>query len=264
MILEQLLTAFSMIGNDVLTVLKRPKIAHYAPPPWPWILFFVAAPAYIPGCSIRGRAICRSHQLPHALRQRLPDFCAFLSTIAAHSTGAALLISWKIFTGERADRGATKEQYVNISRIAGGVLVAAPHPLPRGWFRSASPYSYRSWQGRGGIHVLRWRGGRTHSWSRSSGVRNPPSLPAPPAPFKSASPAAHQSSFAKTTLAITVAPPPVWVAAVTLFTTALREQHLLRFFAKRSAPRRPMGTSAPPVAPLLAREPISPVPCRAT
>jgi Na+/proline symporter len=171
--------------------------------------------------------------MPHALRGMLVAgfMAAFMSTIATQlNWGSSYLV--EDFYRRFIRRDATEKHYVNISRIATLLLVAAS--------------AYVSWQlatisqgweavlevgaGTGGVYLLRWYWWRINAWSEISAMATALAMtlilhhwPV----FGGSAPVI----FAKTTLATTAVTTAVWIA-VTLLTPAEPAEVLLRFYKK--------------------------------
>ena len=211
------------------------NIAHYAVRPWPWILTALAAAALFPGLAHPESGYMRvaTTTMPHALRGILIAgfMAAFMSTIATQlNWGSSYLV--EDFYRRFIRRDASEKHYVNISRIATLLLVAASA------FVSAQLVTIsQGWQvvlevgaGTGGVYLLRWYWWRVNAWSEISAMVTALTMtlllhewPI----FGGSAPVI----FAKTTLAATGATTAVWVL-VTLLTPAEPEDVLLRFYRK--------------------------------
>jgi Na+/proline symporter len=171
--------------------------------------------------------------MPHALRGMLIAgfMAAFMSTIATQlNWGSSYLV--EDFYRRFIRRDATEKHYVNISRIATLLLVAAS--------------AYVSWQlatisqgweavlevgaGTGGVYLLRWYWWRINAWSEISAMATALGMtlilhhwPI----FGGSAPVV----FAKTTLTTTAVTTAVWIV-VTLLTPAEPVEVLLRFYKK--------------------------------
>src|SRR5271156_6605738 len=104
------------------------NVAHYALRPWPWILTALAAAALYPGLAHpeSGYMLVATTYMPHALRGILIAgfMAAFMSTIATQlNWGSSYLV--EDFYRRFIRRGASEKHYVNVSRIATLLLVAA-------------------------------------------------------------------------------------------------------------------------------------------
>ena len=104
------------------------NIAHYALRPWPWILTALAAVALYPGLEHpeTGYMLIATTYMPHALRGILIAgfMAAFMSTIATQlNWGSSYLV--EDFYRRFVRRDATEKHYVNVSRVATLLLVAA-------------------------------------------------------------------------------------------------------------------------------------------
>ncbi len=104
------------------------NIAHYAVRPWPWILTALAAAALYPNLQHpeTGYMLVATTYMPHALRGILIAgfMAAFMSTIATQlNWGSSYLVEdcYRRFIR----RAAPEKHYVNVSRIATLLLVAA-------------------------------------------------------------------------------------------------------------------------------------------
>src|ERR1700726_1165325 len=220
--------------NGVLSVLWF-NLAHYALRPWPWILTALAAVVLYPGLAQpeKGYMLVATRQTPHALLGILLAgfMAAFMSTIATQlNWGSSYLV--EDFYRRFIRRGAAEKHYVNISRIATLLLVAASA------YVSAQLVSIgQGWEavlevgaGTGGVYLLRWYWWRINAWSESSAMATALAMTL----------ALHHWQFfggsapvifAKTTLATTAVTTAVWVA-VTLLTPAEPDDVLLRFYRK--------------------------------
>src|SRR6202165_3180545 len=211
------------------------NVAHYALRPWPWILTALAAAALYPGLQHpeSGYMLVATTYMPHALRGILIAgfMAAFMSTIATQlNWGSSYLV--EDFYRRFIRRDATEKHYVNISRIATLLLVAAS-ALVSAQLATIS----QGWQvvlevgaGTGGVYLLRWYWWRVNAWSEISAMASALALTL----------ILHQWQifggsapviFAKTTLATTAVTTAVWVA-VTLLTPAEPAEVLLRFYRK--------------------------------
>ncbi len=211
------------------------NIAHYAVRPWPWILTALAAAALFPGLAHPESGYMRvaTTTMPHALRGILIAgfMAAFMSTIATQlNWGSSYLV--EDFYRRFIRRDASEKHYVNISRIATLLLVAASA------FVSAQLVTIsQGWQvvlevgaGTGGVYLLRWYWWRVNAWSEISAMATALTMtlllhewPI----FGGSAPVI----FAKTTLATTGVTTAVWVL-VTLLTPAEPDDVLVRFYRK--------------------------------
>jgi SSS family solute:Na+ symporter len=211
------------------------NIAHYAVRPWPWILTALAAAALYPGLAHpeSGYMLVAIGTMPHALRGILIAgfMAAFMSTIATQlNWGSSYLV--EDFYRRFVRRDASEKHYVNISRIATLLLVAASAlvsarlaTIGQGWEAVLEVGA-----GTGGVYLLRWYWWRVNAWSEISAMATALAMTL----------ALHQWHifggsapviFAKTTLATTGVTTAVWVL-VTLLTPAEPDDVLLRFYRK--------------------------------
>src|ERR1700730_13896718 len=211
------------------------NIAHYAVRPWPWILTALAAAALFPGLAHpeSGYMLVATTTMPHALRGILIAgfMAAFMSTIATQlNWGSSYLV--EDFYRRFIRRDASEKHYVNVSRIATLLLVAASA------FVSAQLATIsQGWQvvlevgaGTGGVYLLRWYWWRVNAWSEISAMATALTMTLilhEWQMFGSSAPVI----FAKTTLATTGVTTAVWVL-VTLLTPAEPDDVLLRFYRK--------------------------------
>ncbi len=211
------------------------NIAHYALRPWPWILTALAAAALYPGLQHpeSGYMLVATTYMPHALRGILIAgfMAAFMSTIATQlNWGSSYLV--EDFYRRFIRRDATEKHYVNISRLATLLLVAASAyvsaqlaTISQGW-----EVVLEVGAGTGGVYLLRWYWWRINAWSEISAMATAliMTLVLHHWPIFSGS---APVVFAKTTLATTAVTTAVWVA-VTLLTPAEPDEILLRFYRK--------------------------------
>jgi SSS family solute:Na+ symporter len=211
------------------------NIAHYAVRPWPWILTALAAAALYPGLEHpeSGYMLVATTTMPHALRGILIAgfMAAFMSTIATQlNWGSSYLV--EDFYRRFMRRGAAEKHYVNISRFATLLLVAASAfvsaqlaTISQGW-----EVVLEVGAGTGGVYLLRWYWWRINAWSEISAMASALAMTL----------ILHQCSifggsapviFAKTTLATTGVTTAVWVL-VTVMTPAEPDEVLLRFYRK--------------------------------
>jgi SSS family solute:Na+ symporter len=211
------------------------NIAHYAVRPWPWILTALAAAALYPGLAHpeTGYMLVATTTMPHALRGILIAgfMAAFMSTIATQlNWGSSYLV--EDFYRRFIHRDASEKHYVNISRIATLLLVAASAfvsaqlaTISQGW-----EVVLEVGAGTGGVYLLRWYWWRINAWSEISAMASALTMTL----------ILHQWHvfggsapviFAKTTLATTGATTAVW-GLVTLLTPAEPDEVLLRFYRK--------------------------------
>ncbi len=233
--------------DGVLSVLWF-NIAHYALRPWPWILTALAAIVLFPDLGTHGESgymlVVRNH-VPHALVGLIVAgfLAAFMSTVATQlNWGASYLVS--DFYRRFIKKSASDRHYVNVSRLATVLLVAASALIA--WNLNSVGDAWRIvlelGAGTGAVYMLRWYWWRINAWSEISamvsalavtltlrsqwlwtllthGERN--------APFTG------QDSvvFAKTALTTTLVTTAIWVL-VTLLTQPESEEVLLRFYRK--------------------------------
>ena len=211
------------------------NVAHYALRPWPWILTALAAVAVFPGLQHpeTGYMLVATTFMPHALRGILIAgfMAAFMSTIATQlNWGSSYLV--EDFYRRFIRRDATEKHYVNASRVATLLLVAASA------YVSAQLASIgQGWQavlevgaGTGGVYLLRWYWWRINAWSEISAMATALVMTLVLHRWEFFSGSAPVI-FAKTTLATTAVTTAVWVAA-TLLTPAEPEEILLPFYRK--------------------------------
>ena len=211
------------------------NIAHYAVRPWPWILTALAAAALYPGLAHpeTGYMLVATTTMPHALRGILIAgfMAAFMSTIATQlNWGSSYLV--EDFYRRFIRRDASEKHYVNISRIATLLLVAASAfvsaqlaTISQGW-----EVVLEVGAGTGGVYLMRWYWWRINAWSEISAMATAlvMTLVLHQWPlFGGSAPVA----FAKTTLATTGVTTAVWVL-VTLLTPPEPDEVLLRFYRK--------------------------------
>jgi len=211
------------------------NIAHYAVRPWPWILTALAAAALYPGLAHpeTGYMLVATTTMPHALRGILIAgfMAAFMSTIATQlNWGSSYLV--EDFYRRFIRRDASEKHYVNISRIATLLLVAASAfvsaqlaTISQGW-----EVVLEVGAGTGGVYLLRWYWWRINAWSEISAMATAlvMTLVLHQWPLFGAN---APVAFAKTTLATTGVTTAVWVL-VTLLTPAEPDDVLLRFYRK--------------------------------
>ena len=211
------------------------NIAHYALRPWPWILTALVAAALYPGLQHpeSGYMLVATTYMPHALRGILIAgfMAAFMSTIATQlNWGSSYLV--EDFYRRFVNRSASERHYVNISRLATLLLVAASAyvsaqlaTISQGW-----EVVLEVGAGTGGVYLLRWYWSRINAWSEISAMVTALAMtlvlhrwPM----FSGSAPVV----FAKTTLVTTAATTAVWVV-VTFLTPAEPDDVLLRFYRK--------------------------------
>jgi SSS family solute:Na+ symporter len=211
------------------------NIAHYALRPWPWILTALAAAALYPGLQHpeSGYMLVATTFMPHALRGILIAgfMAAFMSTIATQlNWGSSYLV--EDFYRRFIRRDATEKHYVNVSRIATLLLVAASAyvsaqlvTISQGW-----EVVLEVGAGTGGVYLLRWYWWRINAWSEISAMATALAMTLVLHHWQLFS-GSGPVVFAKTTLATTAVTTAVWVA-VTLLTPAEPSEVLLRFYRK--------------------------------
>jgi len=211
------------------------NIAHYAMRPWPWILTALAAAALYPGLAHpeSGYMLVATTYMPPALRGILIAgfMAAFMSTIATQlNWGSSYLI--EDFYRRFIRRDASEKHYVNMSRLATLLLVAASAyvsaqlaTISQGW-----EVVLEVGAGTGGVYLLRWYWWRINAWSEISAMATALAMtlllhrwPV----FSGSAPVI----FAKTTLVTTGVTTIVWVLA-TVLTPAEPDEILLRFYRK--------------------------------
>jgi SSS family solute:Na+ symporter len=211
------------------------NIAHYAVRPWPWILTALAAAALYPRLAHpeSGYMLVATTTMPHALRGILIAgfMAAFMSTIATQlNWGSSYLV--EDFYRRFIRRYAPEKHYVNISRMATLVLVAASAlvsaklaTISQGW-----EVVLEVGAGTGGVYLLRWYWWRINAWSEISAMATALAMTLILHQwhiFGGSAPVV----FAKTTLATAGVTTAVWVV-VTLLTPAEPDEVLLRFYRK--------------------------------
>jgi solute:Na+ symporter, SSS family len=252
--------------DGVLSVLWF-NVAHYALRPWPWILTALAAIVLFPNLGEHGESgymlVVRNH-VPHALVGLIVAgfLAAFMSTVATQlNWGASYLVS--DFYRRFVKKNASDSHYVNISRLATVLLVAASALVA--WSLNSVGDAWRIvlelGAGTGAVYMLRWYWWRINAWSEISamvsalavtltlrsqwlwtmlthGERNAPFI--------------GQDSvvFAKTALTTTLVTTAIWML-VTLLTQPESEEVLLRFYRKV----RPDVLGWKPIAQLAAEVP---------
>jgi Na+/proline symporter len=171
--------------------------------------------------------------VPHALRGILVAgfMAAFMSTIATQlNWGSSYLV--EDFYRRFVRRDASEKHYVNVSRIATLLLVAASA------YVSAQLVSIgQGWEavlevgaGTGGVYLLRWYWWRINAWSEISAMATALLMTLLLHYWQFFSGSAPVI-FAKTTLLTTAVTTAVWVA-VTLLTPPEPDEILLRFYRK--------------------------------
>ncbi len=211
------------------------NVAHYALRPWPWILTALAAAALYPGLQHpeTGYMLVATTFMPHALRGILIAgfMAAFMSTIATQlNWGSSYLV--EDFYRRFIRRSATEKHYVNISRIATLLLVAASAyvsaqlaTISQGW-----EVVLEVGAGTGGVYLLRWYWWRINAWSEISAMATALGMTLVLHRWQFFGGSAPVI-FAKTTLLTTAVTTAVWVA-VTLLTPPEPQDILLRFYRK--------------------------------
>ena len=211
------------------------NVAHYALRPWPWILTALAAAALYPGLAHpeSGYMLVATSYMPHALRGILVAgfMAAFMSTIATQlNWGSSYLV--EDFYRRFIRRDASEKHYVNISRVATLLLVAASAyvsarlaTISQGW-----EVVLEVGAGTGGVYLLRWYWWRINAWSEISAMTTALCTTM----FLHQWPIFSGSApviFAKTTLVTTGVTTVGWVL-VTMLTPAEPDEVLLRFYRK--------------------------------
>jgi len=211
------------------------NVAHYALRPWPWILTALAAAALYPGLQHpeSGYMLVATTYMPHALRGILIAgfMAAFMSTIATQlNWGSSYLV--EDFYRRFIRRDATEKHYVNASRIATLLLVAASAyvsaqlvTISQGW-----EVVLEVGAGTGSVYLLRWYWWRINAWSEISAMATALAMTLILHHWQIFSGSAPVV-FAKTTLVTTAVTTAVWVA-VTLLTPAEPAEVLLHFYRK--------------------------------
>jgi solute:Na+ symporter, SSS family len=171
--------------------------------------------------------------MPHALRGILIAgfMAAFMSTIATQlNWGSSYLV--EDFYRRFIRRDATEKHYVNISRVATLLLVAASAyvsaqlvTIGQGW-----EVVLEVGAGTGGVYLLRWYWWRINAWSEISAMATALAMTLVLHRWEIFGGSAPVV-FAKTTLATTAVTTAVWVT-VTLLTPAEPAEVLLRFYRK--------------------------------
>jgi Na+/proline symporter len=209
------------------------NVAHYALRPWPWILTALAAAALYPGLQHpeSGYMLVAIKYMPPALRGILIAgfMAAFMSTIATQlNWGSSYLV--EDFYRRFIRRDGTEKHYVNISRIATLLLVAASAyvsaqlvTISQGW-----EVVLEVGAGTGGVYLLRWYWWRINAWSEISAMATALGMTVILHHWQLFGGSAPVI-FAKTTLVTTGVTTIVWVS-VTLLTPAEPAEVLLRFY----------------------------------
>jgi SSS family solute:Na+ symporter len=211
------------------------NIAHYAVRPWPWILTALAAAALYPGLQHpeTGYMLIATTYVPHALRGILIAgfMAAFMSTIATQlNWGSSYLVEdcYRRFVR----RDATEKHYVNVSRIATLLLVAASAyvsaqlvTIGQGWEAVLEVGA-----GTGGVYLLRWYWWRINAWSEISAMATALVMTLVLHHWQLFT-GSGPVIFAKTTLTTTAVTTAVWVA-ITFLTPPEPQEILLPFYRK--------------------------------
>jgi len=234
--------------NGVLSVLWF-NIAHYAVRPWPWILTGLAVIVLHPELRNAGQnpesgyMLVLNEHLPHAWRGvAIAGFlAAFMSTVATQlNWGASYLVS--DFYRRFVRKEASDSHYVNVSRVATGILVIAAAivaalltSIKSGW-----EFVLELGAGTGIIYLLRWYWWRINAWSEiaamvtamtvSLSLRGWQALAdkgIASAPFIGSGPVIFAKSALTTTLFTTVIS-----LAVTMLTQPESNDILVRFYRK--------------------------------
>jgi Na+/proline symporter len=211
------------------------NVAHYALRPWPWILTALAAAALYPDLAHpeSGYMLIATTYMPHALRGILIAgfMAAFMSTIATQlNWGSSYLV--EDFYRRFIRRDASEKHYVNISRVATLLLVAASAyvsaqlvTISQGW-----EVVLEVGAGTGGVYLLRWYWWRINAWSEISAMATALAMTLALHRWPMFSGSAPVI-FAKTTLTTTAVTTAVWIL-VTLMTPPETDEVLLRFYRK--------------------------------
>ena len=194
-----------------------------------------AAAALYPGLQHpeTGYMLVATTFMPHALRGILIAgfMAAFMSTIATQlNWGSSYLV--EDFYRRFIRRGASEKHYVNISRIATLLLVAASAyvsaqlvTIGQGW-----EVVLEVGAGTGGVYLLRWYWWRINAWSEISAMATALGMTLVLHRWQLFAGSAPVV-FAKTTLLTTAITTLVWVT-VTLLTPAEPADVLLAFYRK--------------------------------
>jgi Na+/proline symporter len=211
------------------------NVAHYALRPWPWILTALAAAALYPGLQHpeTGYMLVATTYMPHALRGILIAgfMAAFMSTIATQlNWGSSYLV--EDFYRRFIRRSASEKHYVNVSRIATLLLVAASAyvsaqlaTIGQGWEAVLEVGA-----GTGGVYLLRWYWWRINAWSEISAMATALAMTLALHHWRIFT-GSGPVLFAKTTLATTAVTTVIWIA-VTLLTPAEPDDVLVSFYRK--------------------------------
>ena len=211
------------------------NVAHYALRPWPWILTALAAAALYPGLQHpeTGYMLVATTFMPHALRGVLIAgfMAAFMSTIATQlNWGSSYLV--EDFYRRFVRQDASEKHYVNVSRVATLLLVAASAyvsaqlaSIGQGWEAVLEVGA-----GTGGVYLLRWYWWRINAWSEISAMATALAMTLVLHRWEIFTGSAPVV-FAKTTLVTTAVTTAVWVA-VTFLTPSEPEEILLKFYRK--------------------------------
>jgi len=241
--------------EGVLSVLWF-NVAHYALRPWPWIITALAAIVLFPQLGAQhaesGYMLIVKDHVPHALLGIIVAgfLAAFMSTVATQlNWGASYLTS--DFYRRFVKKQASENHYVNVSRLATVILVAASAIVA---WQLTSVGS--AWQivlelgaGTGLVYILRWYWWRINAWSEISAMATAlvvTLLLNFTKPFSGNSSVVFAKNALTTTLVTTIA----WVI-VTLLTKPESKETLEKFYTKV----RPDVRGWKPIAALLPHVP---------
>jgi len=233
------------------------NIAHYALRPWPWILTGLAVIVLYPQLgkdrAEQGYMMVVTDHVPHAfIGIIIAGFlAAFMSTVATQlNWGASYLIA--DFYRRFVKPGASEKHYVNASRAATVLLVAASALVA--WqlssIRAGWQWVLELGAGTGAVYLLRWYWWRINAWSEIAAMATAlvVSLALHLGTFFSGS---ATVVFAKTALWTTGLTTVVWII-VTMATAPEPNSILIAFYRKvRPDVRgwRPVAELAPEVSP---------------
>jgi Na+/proline symporter len=211
------------------------NVAHYALRPWPWILTGLAAIVLYPKLDQPESGYMRivSEHVPHAfLGIVVAGFlAAFMSTVATQlNWGASYLV--EDFYRRFIKRGAEESHYVNASRLATVILVAAASFVA--WelssIRAGWQWVLELGAGTGGVYLLRWYWWRINAWSEIAAMATALVVSLTLRvfePFTGSGPLVSAENAITTTAITTV----VWIV-VTFATAPEGEAVLLSFYRK--------------------------------
>jgi len=239
--------------HGVLSVLWF-NVAHYALRPWPWILTGLAAIVLYPKLDQPESGYMRivSDHMPHALLGIVVAgfLAAFMSTVATQlNWGASYLV--EDFYRRFVKRDANEAHYVNASRLATVILVAAASFVA--WelssIRAGWQWVLELGAGTGGVYLLRWYWWRINAWSEIAAMATALVVSLTLRvfePFTGSGPLVSAENAITTTAITTV----VWIA-LTFATRPETEAVLLSFYRKVRPDVRgwgPVAARAPEVA----------------